>query len=100
MRSFEKVVTIGEHQFKIEIVAKEASRPERWMICQGIVRNVEQNKVIYRNDKLCYGQYVPIKYAFEKAAESARYSFLRNKEFAKEIIKEIEEFEKWDGVVN
>lgn len=33
MRSFEKVVIIDGYQFKIEIVAKEACRPEKWVVC-------------------------------------------------------------------
>ncbi|MEH7758184.1 hypothetical protein [Bacillus pumilus] len=100
MRSFEKVVIIDGYQFKIEIVAKEASRPERWAVCQVIVRVVEQDEIIYRDEGLCYGQPVPIKYAFMKAAESARYALLKNAEFAKKINEEIAEFENWDGVIN
>ncbi|WP_144482061.1 hypothetical protein [Bacillus pumilus] len=94
MRTFEKIVSIDGYKFRIKIKAKEI-RTGRWSIDWTDVVDVETNKRVSRGTKLDHSN-PSLKHAFELAAKDAKKALMKNRE----INKEIEEFEKWDGVVN
>lgn len=95
MKTFEKIVSIDEYKFRITITANESSRPGRWSVKWIDVKNVQNNKIVYRGGDLSYSNY-PLKYTFKLAAKAAKKALEKNKE----TNMEIEEFEKWDGVIN
>ncbi|WP_144533929.1 hypothetical protein [Bacillus pumilus] len=95
MKTFEKIVSIDECKFRITITANESYRPGRWSIKWVDVKNVEDNKIVYRGSEIPSITKPPLKYAFQLAAKEAKKALMKNRE----INKEIEEFEKWDGVI-
>ncbi|MGM0968608.1 MAG: hypothetical protein ACQEWR_08530 [Bacillota bacterium] len=94
MRIFEKIVSIDEHRLRITITANDSSRPGRWSVKWVDVKDVENNKIVYRGSDLSYSNH-PLKYTFKLAAKFAKKAL----EKSKETNKEIEEFEKLDGVI-
>ncbi|NMW01873.1 hypothetical protein HKK70_08850 [Bacillus safensis] len=94
MKTFEKIVSIDEYKFRITIKA-ESYRPGRWSIKWVDVKNVEDNKIVYRGSNISSITNPPLKYAFQLAAKDAKKALMKNGEMNKEIA----EFEKWDGVI-
>lgn len=95
VKTFEKIVSIDEYKFRITITAKESYIPGRWSVKWIDVKNVQNNKIVYRGGDLSYSNH-PLKYTFKLAAKVAKKALEKNKE----TNMEIEEFEKWDGVIN
>ncbi|NOL36762.1 hypothetical protein [Bacillus safensis] len=95
MKTFEKIVSIDEYKFRITISANASSRSGKWSICQVYVKDIEQNKIIYKNEGALYGNPLTLKRGFKIAAKLGKKALLRNKK----ISRDIEEFKKWDGVI-
>ncbi|PCK18324.1 hypothetical protein CEY02_19175 [Bacillus pumilus] len=95
VKTFEKIVSIDEYKFRITIAANESYIPGRWSVKWIDVKNVQNNKIVYRGGDLSYSNH-PLKYTFKLAAKAAKKALEKNKE----TNMEIEEFEKWDGVIN
>ncbi|MEH7552880.1 hypothetical protein [Bacillus altitudinis] len=88
-----KLAIINGHKFRVSFRAEETSRLNKWRI-EGIeVKDIQTNKIIYRGDPF-NGIPQSLKGAVEKVVKTATKP--KNN---KEINKEIEAFEKWDGVI-
>ncbi|WP_144522978.1 hypothetical protein [Bacillus pumilus] len=90
-----KIATINGHKFRVSFCAKETSRLNKWRI-EGIeVKSTKTNEIVYRGDPF-NGIPQSLRGAVEKVVKTATKRLLINNKNNKEI----EEFEKWDGVIN
>lgn len=95
MEKFEKLVVIDDYTLVINFFAKKSSLG--WSITQASVKNNQTNKIVYRSANPFDGTtQLSLKGVFKKIAITVRDRLISNRQ----INKEIEELEEWDGVVN
>ncbi|AVM24230.1 hypothetical protein [Bacillus pumilus] len=95
MENFKKLVVIDDYTLVITFFAKKSSLG--WSITQVSVKNNQTNKIVYRSVNPFNGTtQLSLKGVFKKIAITVKDHLLSNRE----IDKEIEELEEWDGVVN